>query len=106
MSLTTSQILQIDATVIAGVLLLLGVSVGHFEGEEFFKVKWLVTMTMSAVVPFSVSAFIISMREYHHLKKNREITTKDMQYSIFSMLAGFFYLMIFVIVYAIVFFGV
>lgn len=77
MTLTTSQILQIDAAVIAGVLLLLGVSVGHFEGEEFFKVKWLVTMTMSVVVPFSVSVFIISMRKYHHLKKNREITTKD-----------------------------
>ena len=88
--LNSRDILQIDATVITGVLILLTISFvsedgTQQKGNEIFKIAW----TLGIIIPFAVSA-ILATNEILSTKPE----PKNFRLAIVVLRVGFYYIII------------
>lgn len=104
MALKSSEILQVNATVITGVLILLTVSGPELSNRAFlaslsnetFLGNLPTFLTVVIIIPFVVSIYYIARLELEKLKDvpiNEKFERKKLRNAIFSMLAGFVYLL-------------
>ena len=98
-----SDILQINATVIAGVLILLTIT---YSGGAFTLVeKVLSIMAWIIIIPFATSSVLALRMERKRLESNKiDIPNSDLIPSIKMMTAGFAYLTVMIGAYVIALF--
>ena len=96
MTLKPSEILQVDAMVITGVLILLTVSGAQFSNEATLgKISAITSLLI--ILPFSLSALMIARLELKRSGKepvSEEFEKKQLRFGIKYMVAGFIYLLI------------
>jgi len=89
--LKPSEILQINATVIAGVLILLTIT--YSGGSLTVIEKALSIMVWIIIIPFATSSVLVLREERIRLENSKtEIPNSDLISSIKMMIAGFAYL--------------
>jgi hypothetical protein len=97
--LEVSDILQIDATIIAGILILLTISsykVSGSDSKKFFKGFTKEGMTALVVIPFGIST-IISLGRCMNIPSNVRVPIPDCPLIPFDFvfpIVGFFYLIV------------
>lgn len=108
MNLKKSDILQVNVTAIAGIMILLTISSIQPETSSLLNSSKYVTFTAwIMIIPFAVSAFFVISSEIT-ISKKLEISKSDelkqigfIRNSLFFMAGGFGYIIVFLGVYAI-----
>src|SRR5574337_907614 len=103
MALRPSEILQIDATVITGIFILLTITSSQLSTSALPLGKILYIITLAVIAPFALSAVIVGKLE---MKKLKESVSEDIEKSylhdgILLMAGGFAYLFVFLTAYVI-----
>lgn len=104
MSLRTSDILQIDAILITGVLILLTISADQFTNPNFILGREVSLLAWAIILPFSISALFALRFEYVsaiNVNPDEQKQKNRIRNSIFYLTGGFVYLLIFLGIYTV-----
>jgi len=100
--LKSSEILQINATIIAGVLILLTIVSIRESGSISDIERGLTLIAWVIILPFSVSSLYAILYEQNMMKESLDkIQDKKMKNSLLWMYGGFVYLLVFLSIYMI-----
>lgn len=106
MPLKESDILQVNAIVITGILILLTVNADHFANTTLQLGKGLTAIALIMIFPFAASAFIVVSSELAIFGKSdtdvkdKNLYTKRIRFSLIFLKWGFIYLVGFLGFYA------
>ena len=103
MTLKPFEILQINATIIAGTLILLAISAGQQQNPIWQLGKGFGIIGWGIVLVFSISSLFVlkyELRKFENDTETLERRDKDLKNSMTFMIGGFFALIIFLGIYA------